>query len=76
MNEAREQLRAAIVARQGQETDEVFGARLGMKRSYYAMVRLGQRDLSVAIIRRAVALWPELRELAVSFLLDAPEEAA
>lgn len=59
------------------ETDAQFAARLGVPRTTWTMTRIGQKPLRNRVIVGAVRAFPELREVAASFLLsDVTSETA
>lgn len=51
-----------LLEMQGSASDAEMAQRLGVARSLWNHIRLGRRALSLNMIRRAIALYPELEE--------------
>lgn len=58
--------RSAMLTRlleiQQSKTDLEVANEFGVDRTYWTHIRAGRRDLSLNMIRRAIALYPELEE--------------
>lgn len=59
-----------------QATDRIFAALLGMPRATWQAMRTSRRPLSRKTLLRAMAQFPELRPMVVSFLLSDATSAA
>ncbi len=57
------------------ENDSQFGRRLSLPRSWWRMVRLGERGISMRVARGAYAAFPDERELICSLALGESESA-
>ena len=67
-----ERLRAALIAKL--DAADWSGAeaarRLGVSRSYISKLRTGHREVTVAVMRRAAAVWPDLTPLLTEYALS------
>lgn len=67
---------AKLVEIQGQETDAAFAQRIGCTREHWWNVKTGRRNASYELIKRAGAVFPEVRLIAIRDLMGEPAEQA
>ena len=60
--ETRSALLNRLLEIQGERPDAEMAREFGVVRSYWHHIRVGRREMSLNMIRRAIALYPELEE--------------
>jgi hypothetical protein len=54
------EIAAALIALQGERSDGEMGQLLGVTRHHWSHIKAGRRNASYAVVKRAVAHFPEL----------------
>ena len=69
------ELAAKLAELQGDRTDAVMGALLGVTRVHYAHIKARRRQMSYATMKRAIRVFPELYPIVMRDLTAEPTEA-